>query len=125
VPLSGRQLRLVEGMAQCRSLRAACRALAIPERTARRWRRTPEFQAALAAACRDRARGYAATAVAAYPRAVRTMYRLLRSESETTRLRAAALMAHKQGVLDGRDLSEKLAALEAELRALRDARTQR
>jgi hypothetical protein len=122
MPLSGRQLRLVEGMAACRTLRAACRALGIPERTARRWRRAPEFQAALAAACRERAREGDAAAVAAYPQAVRTMYTLLRSESELTRLRAAAaLMRHKQGVLDGQDLAAKVAVVEARLKELKGA----
>ncbi|MCS6774390.1 MAG: hypothetical protein NZ693_09830 [Thermoflexales bacterium] len=121
--LSAKQLRAIEHLTSGCSRAETARRVGVGETTIRRWLRAPEFQAALREAQGEVWRMLLGRLGAVATSAVDALHAALQDGQPSLRVRAAdVLLARLVAVKQVVELEQRLAALEAELAELREAR---
>jgi hypothetical protein len=114
--LSPEQLQLVEAIVSSGTIRAACRRVNVPERTARDWRKLPEFKEALDSARKEAFREAVGRLKGLAGAAVGTLAKMLRSRDEVAVRAAIALLKEGTRAVELDELVARIEALEARKR---------
>jgi hypothetical protein len=121
--LTGRQLRALEALLSCSTIKAAAKAARVGERTLRGWLKEPAFLATYRAARRQAVEAALGHLQRATGKAVRTLVGCLKATKESDRVKAAlGILDRAVKAVELIDLEERVAGLErvAEWQRARD-----